>query len=238
MEAVVVIEQHRNQYYDRVKPHGPARFGSLRSRDFGGMNCRSFQSGAGILPTPLKACTSETEHFYPSPKTPPPFLTSNSENRKQLATARSAPISIKPKLSNQSNVFHEEFYDRSFSFSELWAGPTYSNSPPPSSLPIPKFSVAKRTTSLELARSAPEFEMHHPSAKELQAPVNRLTLSAVLVYILLSQLWALMLSTNVQMLHLNLCLDAEHDLVLADKDKIGCDRKATQIKSKILGRRK
>lgn len=165
MEAVVVVEQHRNQYYGRVKPHGPARFGSLPSRDFSGMNCRSFQSGAGILPTPLKACTSEPKQGYPSsPKTPPTCLSSISGNGKQLATMRSAPIPIKVKFSNKNGAVNEEFYDRSFSFSELWAGPTYSNSPPPSSLPIPKFSVAKRTTSLELPRSAPEFEMH-PSAK-------------------------------------------------------------------------
>lgn len=50
---------------------------------------------------------------------------------------------------------------RSLSYSELWAGPTYSNSPPPTSLPIPKFSLRqKRTVSLsfpppQAAKSAP-----------------------------------------------------------------------------------
>ena len=44
--------------------------------------------------------------------------------------------------------------------SELWAGPTYSNSPPPSSLPIPKFSVRpKRSVSLDFPGSCPEVEM-------------------------------------------------------------------------------
>lgn len=44
--------------------------------------------------------------------------------------------------------------------SELWAGPTYSNSPPPSSLPIPKFFVKpKRSVSLDLPGSCPEVEM-------------------------------------------------------------------------------
>uniref|UniRef100_A0A804K137 Uncharacterized protein n=1 Tax=Musa acuminata subsp. malaccensis TaxID=214687 RepID=A0A804K137_MUSAM len=33
---------------------------------------------------------------------------------------------------------------RSFSFAELWAGPSFSNSPAPSSLPIPKFSVPEK----------------------------------------------------------------------------------------------
>ncbi|ERM93490.1 hypothetical protein AMTRI_Chr03g148790 [Amborella trichopoda] len=37
-----------------------------------------------------------------------------------------------------------------FNSPELWAGPTYSNSPPPSSLPIPKFSLRqKRSNSLD-----------------------------------------------------------------------------------------
>ncbi|KAI3788168.1 hypothetical protein L2E82_00880 [Cichorium intybus] len=36
-------------------------------------------------------------------------------------------------------------------YSELWVGPAYSNSPPPSSLSIPNFSVKqKRTVSLDL----------------------------------------------------------------------------------------
>lgn len=44
--------------------------------------------------------------------------------------------------------------------SELWAGPTYSNSPPPSSLPIPKFSVRpKRSVSLDPPGTCPEVEM-------------------------------------------------------------------------------
>nr|GEW62230.1 hypothetical protein [Tanacetum cinerariifolium] len=38
-----------------------------------------------------------------------------------------------------------------FFCSELWAGPAYSTSPPPSSLPIPNFSIKpKRTVSLDL----------------------------------------------------------------------------------------
>ncbi|KAG6571464.1 hypothetical protein SDJN03_28192, partial [Cucurbita argyrosperma subsp. sororia] len=184
MEAVIVVEQHRNQYYGRIEPHGPARFESPPSRDFRGMNCRSFQSGAGILPTPLKACISGTKHVYPSsPKTPPTCLSSNAGNGKQLASVKSAPIPITAKFSNKNSALHEEFYDRNFSFSELWAGPTYSNSPPPSSLPIPKFSVAKRTKSLELPRSAPEFEMHRPSAKSAPpSPTRELESSSRFIF--------------------------------------------------------
>ena len=46
---------------------------------------------------------------------------------------------------------------------------------------------------------------------------------SVLAYILRSQLRALMLSINIQMLHPSMCLDAQLNLVLADEDKIGCD---------------
>ncbi|KAK9281403.1 hypothetical protein L1049_004303 [Liquidambar formosana] len=56
---------------------------------------------------------------------------------------------------------HQRSFNGDFSFSELWAGPAYSNSPPPSSLPIPKFSLKpKRTVSLDLPVSASDIEMH------------------------------------------------------------------------------
>ncbi|KAA8543258.1 hypothetical protein F0562_021247 [Nyssa sinensis] len=51
METLVVVAQHRNQYYGRSRAHGPARFGSYGSppsRDIREMNCRTFHSGAGI----------------------------------------------------------------------------------------------------------------------------------------------------------------------------------------------
>ncbi|KAL5561701.1 hypothetical protein UlMin_031448 [Ulmus minor] len=161
METLVVVTQHRNQYYGHVEPNAPARYGSP-SRDFRGINCRSFQSSAeGILPTPLKACTtpvSKRECF--SPKTPSPCVESKAHK-----TAKSAPIAINGKAANRRKFFSEEVSHESLTFSELWAGPTYSNSPPPSSLPIPKFSVRpKRTVSLELSSSAPEIKMH-PIAK-------------------------------------------------------------------------
>lgn len=42
--------------------------------------------------------------------------------------------------------------------SENWAGPAYSNSPPPSSLPFPKFSMRQmRSVSLELPSTSSEF---------------------------------------------------------------------------------
>lgn len=152
----MVVAQHRNQYhhYSRSKPNGPDRFGSSpSSRDFRGMNCRSFQSGAGILPTPLKV--------YSTPVTKQPCCSSPSSPKTPSPTefktiAKSNPININVKVRNESSL----------SFSELWAGPTYSNSPPPSSLPIPKFSMrAKRTVSLEFPGKGNEIKMKHPIAK-------------------------------------------------------------------------
>ncbi|CBI28709.3 unnamed protein product, partial [Vitis vinifera] len=58
METLLVVPQHRNQYYGRSKAHGSDRFVSSPSSDFREINCRTFESGAGILPTPLKACTT------------------------------------------------------------------------------------------------------------------------------------------------------------------------------------
>nr|DAD30485.1 TPA_asm: hypothetical protein HUJ06_009336 [Nelumbo nucifera] len=54
METLVVA-QHRNQYYNRSKPTRPNRFVSSPSRGFREINCRTFQSGAGILPNLLKS---------------------------------------------------------------------------------------------------------------------------------------------------------------------------------------
>ncbi|KAJ1405170.1 Proline-rich nuclear receptor coactivator motif [Sesbania bispinosa] len=143
----LVVEQHKNQYYSRSKSQGHARFGSSPSKNFRGINCRTFQSGIGILPTPLKS--------HDSPKTPSSTLPLSPK-----ATPKSTPIPINGKACRKETTFTEDVL-----LSELWAGPTYSNSPPPSSLPIPKFSVVpKRTVSLNLPGSSPEIEMR-PVAK-------------------------------------------------------------------------
>lgn len=157
-----MVAQHRNQYYSRSKPSGPAQFGSSPSGDFRGINCRSYQSGAGILPTPLKACsTPVTKQCFSSslPNTPSPIHSDSNTHSK--TTVKTAPININAKACKKERAFSEDV------FSELWAGPTYSNSPPPSSLPIPKFSIRpKRTVSLDLPCSAPEMiKTHHPVAK-------------------------------------------------------------------------
>lgn len=178
METLLVVAEPKNQYYNRVKPHGPARYGPSPSKDFRAINCRTFQSGTGILPTPSKNCStpvskrafsSSSKITTPSPnKTPTPSVGSQSDSK---TLGKSTPIAINVKSSKKEKPFNG-----SFSFSELWAGPAYSNSPPPSSLPIPKFSIRpKRTVSLELPSSASDMEMHptHPIAKSAPASPTR-----------------------------------------------------------------
>ncbi|XP_020238672.1 uncharacterized protein LOC109817743 [Cajanus cajan] len=162
METLFVVEQHKNQYYSRSKSQGHARFGSSPNRGFRDINCRTFESGrTGILPTPLKS--------HRSPKTPP-----NSDNKtvgKLKVTPKSTPIPISGKARRKES--EDVPAGGGLLFSELWAGPTYSNSPPPSSLPIPKFSVRpKRTVSLNLPGSPPEIEMR-PVAKSAPSSPSR-----------------------------------------------------------------
>ncbi|KAA8550846.1 hypothetical protein F0562_002530 [Nyssa sinensis] len=161
---------HRNQYYSRSRANGPIRFGSLGSppsRDFTEINCRTFQAAAGILPTPLNACATpitKRASSFSSPKTPSPSVNSHSDETKYLKrTVRSSAIPIPLGTHDDSN--RERSLTDELSYSERWAGPAYSNSPPPSSLPIPKFSLRpKRTVSLDLPVSAPSI-IFHPIAK-------------------------------------------------------------------------
>ncbi|KAK4731965.1 hypothetical protein R3W88_024953 [Solanum pinnatisectum] len=181
METLVVVSQHKNHYYDRTKGQAPIGFGSFGSPPsvgFKEINCRNFESGAGILPTPLKACsTPVTKNGYSSSfcsKTPsPPSLIqgkSHSEGQKKSKKSVSIPIDI--KLGGDSRM--EGSLNDEFAYSELWAGPAYSNSPPPSSLPIPKFSVKpKRTVSLDLPTTSPFGIDLPPFAKSAPASPTR-----------------------------------------------------------------
>ncbi|GJN20653.1 hypothetical protein PR202_gb08053 [Eleusine coracana subsp. coracana] len=134
MEAVVVISEQRNHHHHhnqgvQSKSMGP-QFSSPRpSRGFRGVNCRSFHAGAcGVLPSPPQP--PARTYSSPEPKTP--------KQQPRQGGKRIRPTSISPSTSPPSRA-------------ELWAGPGFSNSPPPSSLPIPKFSLRqKRSISLEL----------------------------------------------------------------------------------------
>ncbi|KAL4602957.1 hypothetical protein ACB092_10G090500 [Castanea dentata] len=189
METLVVVAQHRNhhhhhQYYSRSsngKAHGSGRFGfrfgsSVPSR---GINCRSYQSGAGILPTPFKAFYTPVTKHTCSPSSPPSQSYSSSDCNTTHPSAKSAPIDIVRNGCEKEAAFigdestngcscECECGSEGLSFCELWAGPTYSNSPPPSSLPIPKFSLMpKRTVSLDLPSGSDLVadNNHHPIAK-------------------------------------------------------------------------
>ncbi|KAI3506780.1 hypothetical protein L1887_21344 [Cichorium endivia] len=162
METLLIFAQHQDQYHSISYGSNNGSFGSS-SRDFREINCRTFQSGAGILPTPIDQARSSPSNEQISLKSPTtPSAKSNlihklipfEENPKQpKKTTKSSPVTIPISIkqadcSVKQNIggFMNEFF-----YSELWAGPAYSNSPPPSSLPIPNFSVKpKRTVSLDL----------------------------------------------------------------------------------------
>ncbi|PIN14563.1 hypothetical protein CDL12_12797 [Handroanthus impetiginosus] len=85
METLVVTH-HRNhhQYYGRSRSHGPTKFdsiGSTPSENFAGINCRTFESGGGLLPTPLESFSSPvTKHACSTKlltKTPSPPVHEN-----------------------------------------------------------------------------------------------------------------------------------------------------------------
>ncbi|KAK1352654.1 Lysine-rich arabinogalactan protein like [Heracleum sosnowskyi] len=193
METIVVVAHHRNQCYEKNN----SNLGSPTFRDFKELSCRTFQSGgsggAGILPTPIKACTTPDgkRGFGFSPSSPfskSPFPASfdyfsedvKDKNCKGNALKKSGSIPIPSKGESERE---RSLFCNDFSYSELWAGPAYSNSPPPSSLPIPKFfAPPKRTVSLDfpsspvsdvvlqpLARSAPPSPKreHSVSARKL-----------------------------------------------------------------------
>ncbi|XP_043698028.1 uncharacterized protein LOC122648829 [Telopea speciosissima] len=150
METLVVV-QHRNQYYSRNKSSIHDGFGSSPSRSFSEINCRTFQSGGGILPNPWKPSNSPAafNKACSPPRTPSPVNGKSSS---------AVPIDIKATKVERS-------FSDDLTYSELWAGPTYSNSPPPSSLPIPKFSLRqKRSVSLDASASVSEI-VAHPIAR-------------------------------------------------------------------------
>lgn len=170
METLVVASHHRNhhQYYGRSRSNDSTKFdsfGSAPSGSFRGISCRTFQSGAGLLPTPLKS-KSFTKNALSdplSPKTPSPTSKEHKSVPKSNAQSSSAAIPIKINFENEGK----------FHFSERWAGPAYSNSPPPSSLPLPKFSMRpKRTVSLDLPTLASEIDVR-PIAKSAPASPTR-----------------------------------------------------------------
>ncbi|KAI4340211.1 hypothetical protein MLD38_025072 [Melastoma candidum] len=171
METLVAVAQHRNQYYLRdVNQRGQPKFeiGSpLPSQSFRELSCRTFQSGVGLLPTPFNDL-------------PTPAAVSNQTPGSGLkAILQGTPIAIPAKVRSvekDEGIIRDELLNRRVCYSELWAGPAYSNSPPPSSLPIPKFSLrSKRTTSLDLPDSAMAvdgFSVHYAAKSAPSSPTR------------------------------------------------------------------
>ncbi|XP_010556780.1 PREDICTED: uncharacterized protein LOC104825992 [Tarenaya hassleriana] len=184
MEMLFVPTEHRNQCDGRVKSYGPGRFWPSPSKTFRQINCRTFQSGEGLLPRPNKACSTSVTRSAPqfqSPaaasltKSPSPRSVSPRANLISVDNVKSCPIPITSKGSQIDDRCSSGFLEesRSPSSSELWAGPTYSNSPPPSSVPIPKFSLRqKRTVSLNLPSSDTLVDVR-PFAKSAPASPTR-----------------------------------------------------------------
>lgn len=171
METIVVAHpRNHNQYCGRSRGHGPAP----GSGSFLDIDCRSFQSGAGLLPCPFKSCTtnavvSKRVFFAPfSPKTPSPSVNDIAKTSRKTAKSSVIPITFNFKFEEQEGCLVDDFLS-----SEIWAGPAYSNSPPPSSLPMPKFSLCpKRTVSLDLPTPVSELDLHLVSKSAPASPTR------------------------------------------------------------------
>ncbi|KAL3849876.1 hypothetical protein ACJIZ3_011758 [Penstemon smallii] len=124
---ILVVANHRNQHNcsGRNRDHGSSKFGPVPSRNTRGINCRTFQSGAGLLRTPLKSCsmtTSDTKNAFPAslPKTPSPPVNENQKGSKGTEKISTPPIPIKTKYEKNEGEFN---------LSENWSGPAHSYTP-------------------------------------------------------------------------------------------------------------
>ncbi|KAK9086881.1 hypothetical protein Syun_029275 [Stephania yunnanensis] len=139
METLLVVPQHRNQYYGRSKYGVRDRFSSHSSRGLRDINCR-FRSGSGILPTPLSLCNgyfvAKKGFSFQSTKEQ---VSTNDKSKKVMIIKENCETAVILKPNDG-----ERFSEDHLSCSKLWAGPAYSNSPPPSSLPMPKFSILQK----------------------------------------------------------------------------------------------
>ncbi|KAK9146637.1 hypothetical protein Sjap_006540 [Stephania japonica] len=140
METLVVAPPHRNQYYGRRKYGVRDRFSSHSSRGLRDINCR-FKSGSGILPTPLSLYNGYfvAKKGFSFQSTKEPVSPIDKAKKVMIYKDKSCetPVFFKPNDGERSS-------EDCLSCSKLWAGPAYSNSPPPSSLPMPKFSILQK----------------------------------------------------------------------------------------------
>ncbi|KAL8129246.1 hypothetical protein V2J09_018401, partial [Rumex salicifolius] len=178
METLVAVVQQGNQYYSRGKARVSGRLDSSTSKGFGEINCRTFESSRGLLSAPFRTCsTPVSNRSLSSPKTPNASVSSNlnsKDGKPSKKNVKSIPIAIDSKCGEK-----ERIWNNSAPFSELWAGPAYSNSPPPSSLPMPKFPLPRRTVSLELPPMESEIDLHPIAKSAPTSPTRELKHSAV-----------------------------------------------------------
>ncbi|XP_074316741.1 uncharacterized protein LOC141652997 [Silene latifolia] len=184
MATLLAVAHHRNEYHIGYgKGDSPARFGSS-SRGFMDVNCRGVEAGRGLLPIPFRGYGSpvsnrgvlseKPENLYVGVGGKSPFgsvtgVRSKSEDIKQSKkVVKSSPIAINLKGGSGSSKKKE--VRENVCFSELWAGPAYSNSPPPTSLPMPKFDMKpKRSVSLDLPDFVSDLNM---SPMAMSAPTS------------------------------------------------------------------
>jgi hypothetical protein len=133
METLVISQQRSHHHHSGRRRKASSQFSSPQSmRGFQAFNCRAFHSrvSIGILPSPPPPTPPARTYSSPEPKTRKPQLHHGKKRSRAIFTSPSGSPPSGP---------------------ELWAGPAYSNSPPPCSLPIPKFSLhQERSVSLEL----------------------------------------------------------------------------------------
>lgn len=159
METLVLVTHHRNQYYNQSKFNFSGHCSNLPSNELKANGCRSFACD-GSFPSP----SSKSNSCY-KPKSPKCY----SEPPKHIK--RSNPIAICSKLTFKNPNLCEDLDD--FSYSELFAGPAYSNSPPPSSLPLPKFPLRqKRSVSLDLPVTKSYIELKPISKSAPSSPTR------------------------------------------------------------------
>ncbi|RWW07884.1 hypothetical protein BHE74_00008052 [Ensete ventricosum] len=161
METLVAVAHHRNQYCNRNKSRITDHFGSSPSKGFKVISCRTFQSGGSLLQSPPSKVFSFNSHLERK--------SSGSYSEPPKRSRRSKPIPINPPPDPKCATFTDDL-------SELWAGPAYSNSPPPSSLPIPKFSLRqKRSVSLDIPVPKSDITLQPMSKSAPSSPTREST---------------------------------------------------------------
>ncbi|KAK1263498.1 hypothetical protein QJS04_geneDACA009496 [Acorus gramineus] len=147
METLTVVSQHRNRYVrdDNI-------FDRFRSP-----------------PPPLKPSYMAPKH---PAKTKARDLRS-SEPPKKPKKSQLTPTVSKPPI--KAAPLEGELGSGGGRSGGLWAGPAYSNSPPPSSLPMPKFSLRQKRSVSVGPPPSPEREIMvpHPLAKSAPASPTR-----------------------------------------------------------------